>query len=377
MRIVIALGGNALLQRGEPLDVDVQRHNVRRACAAVAPLAERHRIVLTHGNGPQVGLLALQAAALDDVEPYPLDVLGAESEGMIGYLLEQELLNEIRHCRVANLITQTLVDADDPAFQDPTKFVGRVYDAEEAAEMAVQHNWLMKADGQYVRRVVPSPRPKAILELTAIRTLSEAGHIVICTGGGGVPVVKRPDGKLRGIEAVIDKDLASALLARQLGVDALLLLTDVDAVYRDWGSTAQTPIRTATVDELDNTAFAKGSMGPKVEAACDFVRNTGGFAGIGTLEDAAAILEGKAGTALKPTLSPTIEHSRHRSKDKSKARSADRSRERSEDCSNDGSKDRSPVIDHSNRRSRTIDPSDNPSPMTDRAEVAARKHPMP
>lgn len=298
MRIVIALGGNALLKRGEPLGVEVQRANIRRACASIAPLIAKHTVILTHGNGPQVGLLALQAAAFKQVDPYPLDVLGAESEGMIGYLLEQEMLNASPTCRAVNLITQTLVDQNDPAFQDPTKFIGPIYSEAEAIAIAKNRSWIVKADGQSFRRVVPSPLPLEILALDAISTLSAAGFLVICTGGGGVPVIRGADGILKGVEAVIDKDRASALLACQLDADALLLLTDVDAVYRDWGTPNQSAIRHATVAELQNDSFAAGSMGPKVDAAIDFARETGKFAAIGSLEQIGDLLCGAAGTLI-------------------------------------------------------------------------------
>lgn len=298
MKLIIALGGNALLTRGEPLDVDVQRANIQKACKAIVPLVGEHSVIITHGNGPQVGLLALQAAAYADVDPYPLDVLGAESEGMIGYLLEQEFMNQLPGHPTANLITQTLVDATDAAFGNPTKFVGPVYSEAEATHIAETKGWTIKPDGQYFRRVVPSPLPQEILALTAIKTLNSAGHLVICTGGGGVPVVRSNDGKLNGVEAVIDKDRASALLAQQMNADALLLLTDVDAVYRHWGTDAQAPIRKASINEIDLVAFAAGSMGPKVEAACQFVRATGCNAGIGALADVVKILHGQAGTTL-------------------------------------------------------------------------------
>lgn len=299
MRLVIALGGNALLKRGEPLDVEVQRANIRLACTAIAPLVSEHTIILTHGNGPQVGLLALQAAAFTEVEAYPLDVLGAESEGMIGYLLEQEMINASPESKVVNLITQTLVDAEDPAFQDPTKYVGPVYSEIKARKIAKERDWIVKSDGNYFRRVVPSPMPRKILELDAINALSDAGYLVICTGGGGVPVIRTSQGSLQGVEAVIDKDRASALLASQLDADFLLLLTDVDAVYSNWGTSSQRAIHRANVAELQQKAFADGSMGPKVEAACEFVNQTGKYAAIGALEQAVGILNGNAGTWIE------------------------------------------------------------------------------
>ncbi len=300
MRVVIALGGNALLKRGEPLEIEVQRANIRIAGEAIAAVAAQHEIILTHGNGPQVGLLSLQADAYGDkVQPYPLDVLGAESEGMIGYMLEQELMNQLPGKKLANLITQTLVDHDDPAFDCPEKFVGPVYDKQEADKLADEHGWDFKDDGKYIRRVVPSPEPIAILELEAIRHLTEGGFLVICTGGGGVPVIKKK-GILRGIEAVIDKDRASCLLAEKLDFDCLLMLTDVDAVYADWGTEKAHAISEATPDEINPADFPAGSMRPKLEAACQFVRSGGRMAGIGTLADAVAILAGKAGTRIIP-----------------------------------------------------------------------------
>jgi carbamate kinase len=298
VRIVIALGGNALLRRGEPAEATVQRRNVERAARAVAEVAAEHEIVVTHGNGPQVGLLALQSEAYRDVRAYPLDVLGAESEGMIGYLLEQALGNELHGRAVATLLTQVVVDPGDPAFERPTKPVGPVYDEERARRLAAKRGWTVAPDGNRFRRVVPSPEPRDIVELTTIRLLVEAGVLVICIGGGGIPVVVDEAGALHGVEAVIDKDLSAALLARLLGADLLLMLTDVAAVERGFGTRDARPIRRATAGELRAIAFAAGSMGPKVEAACRFVDATGQTAGIGALEDAAAIARGEAGTIV-------------------------------------------------------------------------------
>jgi carbamate kinase len=271
MRIVIALGGNALLKRGEPLTTGNQRRNVQRAVAALAPLARAHQLVITHGNGPQVGLLASQGSG------DPLDVLDAETEGQIGYLIEQELANHLAGRRCAALLTQIEVDPRDPAFTNPTKPIGPVYDRTEAERLARERGWTVAADGAYFRRVVASPRPQRILELPVIELLVEQGVIVICTGGGGIPVVRRADGGYAGVEAVIDKDLASSLLARELRADALLLLTDVDAVYRGFGTPQAEPIRQITPAELRKLPFAPGSMAPKVEAACEFVEAAGGF----------------------------------------------------------------------------------------------------
>ena len=299
MRVVVALGGNALLRRGEPLTPDNQRRNVRVAAEALAPLAQQHELVITHGNGPQVGLLALQGLAYRPEAVFPLDVLDAQTEGMIGYLIEQELENRLPNgCRCATLLTQIEVAPDDPAFQVPSKPIGPLYAPAEAQRLARQLGWSMAPDGEGQRRVVPSPRPLGILELSVIELLIRQGVTVICAGGGGIPVVRRLDGSLIGVEAVIDKDMASALLAGDLKADACLMLTDVDAVYRDWGETPTRPIHHITSAELRGLAFAPGSMAPKVVAACDFVECTGGMAGIGALQDAAAILLGQAGTRI-------------------------------------------------------------------------------
>lgn len=300
MKLVIALGGNALLTRGGSLDIHVQRANVSQACESIAPLTSEHRVIMTHGNGPQMGLLALQAAAYAAVDPYPLDVLGAESEGMIGYLLEQGFMNRLPGMRTANLITQTLIDAEDPAFLTPIKFIGPIYTTAEAKEISQSNNWIVKPDGKHFRRVVPSPLPQKLLALGAIKILSDAGYLVICTGGGGIPVVQTIAGEIKGVEAVIDKDRASALLAREIGADVLLLLTDVDAVYQNWGTDSAKAIRKIRISDVDIGSFAAGSMGPKVEAACRFVRETGKRSAIGSLNDAVKILHGVAGTTITP-----------------------------------------------------------------------------
>jgi carbamate kinase len=300
MRVVAALGGNALLRRGEPADAETQRRNVERAVRALAGLTEQHELVVTHGNGPQVGLLALQSEAYREVPAYPLDVLGAESEGMIGYLLEQGLDNELPGREICTLLTQVIVDPRDGAFARPTKPVGPVYDDAVASRLADERGWAVARDGDGWRRVVPSPEPVRIVELRAIRLLVEAGVIVVCVGGGGVPVVSNGDRGLRGIEAVVDKDLAGALLARALGADALLLLTDVSAVELDYGTPSARPLRRTTPDQLRQLGLAAGSMGPKAEAAARFVEATGGMASIGALEDAAAMLAGDAGTLVRP-----------------------------------------------------------------------------
>lgn len=298
MLIVAALGGNALLKRGEPLDAQTQRANVKRAAEGLAPLAANHRLVVTHGNGPQVGLLALQAAAYKAVTPYPLDVLGAESEGMIGYVVEQELRNAAPDLRVATLLTQVEVSRNDPAFAAPSKPVGPVYTQAEAEALAHDRGWSIAPDGDVFRRVVASPKPLRILELETIRILIAAGVTVICTGGGGIPVVM--DGpNIRGIEAVIDKDAASAFLAKELGADLLLMLTDVKEVSTDWGSPKAQGLRSATPSGLARYTFAAGSMAPKIEAAVAMA-NAGKRAAIGALEDAAAIARGEAGTTIIP-----------------------------------------------------------------------------
>ena len=304
MRVVVALGGNALLRRGQALSADNQRENARTACAALAPLAADHELVIAHGNGPQVGLLALQGSAYTAVETYPLDVLVAQTEGMIGYMLEQELGNVLPFQRhIATLLTMIEVDRDDLAMADPTKPIGPIYTAEEATRLQAEKGWVFKPDGDSMRRVVPSPLPKRIFGTPAIRTLLESGSIVICAGGGGIPTTYTnqpaiPGRRLEGLEAVIDKDMASALLAVDLNADALLIVTDVDAVYQNWGTPDQHAIRNATPDMLADHGFAAGSMGPKVQAACWFAEHTGNFAAIGAIDDTQALLTGKGGTRV-------------------------------------------------------------------------------
>ncbi|WP_270817945.1 carbamate kinase [Aeromonas sp. Y318-3] len=298
--VVVALGGNALLRRGEPLEADIQRKNIATAAKTIALIAQEYNVVLVHGNGPQVGLLALQNSAYTKVSPYPLDVLGAESQGMIGYMLIQELKNLMPSRNVTALLTQVQVDPKDPAFANPTKFIGPVYEEAEARTLAEEKRWVVKADGKFFRRVVPSPLPQRIVEGDAIETLIAQGHLIICTGGGGIPVTW--DGQsLTGIEAVIDKDMSAAYLAKQIKADALLILTDADAVYLDWGKPTQHPLRVTSPDELAGVKFDAGSMGPKVEASCEFVKATGGMVGIGSLEDGLAILKGEAGTNIVAT----------------------------------------------------------------------------
>jgi carbamate kinase len=301
MRIVVALGGNALLKRGQPMTAEVQRANVRVAAKAIAPLAAAHQIVISHGNGPQVGLLALQGAAYKPDEAFPLDVLGAETEGMIGYMIEQELGNLLPfEVPFATVLTMVEVDPDDPGFQNPTKFVGPVYDKAEADRLAAEKGWAIKPDGAKWRRVVPSPLPKRIFEIRPIRWLLDQGTVVICAGGGGIPTMyqKGADRKLIGVEAVIDKDLCTELLARDLDADLFVMLTDADAVYLDWGTPTQRAIRRATPASLADIGFAAGSMGPKVAAACAFAQATGKKAAIGALEDLTRIIAGEAGTTI-------------------------------------------------------------------------------
>ena len=301
MRVVVALGGNALLKRGEPMTAEVQRANVRTAAPALAAVARDHQLVLSHGNGPPVGLLALQAAAYEEVEAYPLDVLGAQTEGMIGYMLEQELGNLLPfEVPFATILTMVEVDPRDPAFGDPTKFVGPVYDEAEADGLAAEKGWVFKQDGDRWRRVVPSPEPKRIFEIRPIRWLLERDVVVICAGGGGVPTMYDPDAErtLIGVEAVIDKDLASELLAREVEADLFVMATDVDGVYTDWGTPEQRRLERVTPDELRAQPFAAGSMGPKVSAAMRFVENTGKRAAIGGLGDIEAIVKGTAGTQV-------------------------------------------------------------------------------
>jgi len=299
MRIVVALGGNALLRRGEPMTADNQRENVRIAAEQIAKIAPGNQLVIAHGNGPQVGLLALQAAAYTSVNPYPLDVLGAETEGMIGYMIEQELGNLLPiEVPFATLLTQVEVDANDPAFSKPTKPIGPVYSKEDAERLAAEKGWSIAPDGDKFRRVVASPRPKQIFEIRPVKWLLEQGTIVICAGGGGIPTRYNAAGKLEGVEAVIDKDLCSALLAQQLDADLLVIATDVAATYIDWGKPTQKAIAEAHPDELERLGFAAGSMGPKVQAACEFARNTGKVAVIGSLADIEAIAQGEAGTRV-------------------------------------------------------------------------------
>ncbi len=300
MRVVIALGGNAILKRGEAMTADNQRTSVRRAAKSIAQvIGAGHEVVVTHGNGPQIGLMALQDMAHDPALASPTDILGAETSGMLGYLIAQELGNALpKQNLIAALLTQIEVDASDPAFQKLSKPIGPVYDAIEAASMTAKYGWAMMPDGAQYRRAVASPRPRRILEIEVIRLLIKRGVTVICAGGGGIPVIRTKDGDHLGIEAVIDKDHASGLLAREINANALLLLTDVDGVYLDWGTPRQRKLDVVTPNTLNAHNFAAGSMGPKVAAAIDFATGGRGMTGIGRLDDALEILERRAGTVV-------------------------------------------------------------------------------
>lgn len=299
MKIVIALGGNALLKRGEVMSADNQRANVKTACEQIAQVYDGNQLIITHGNGPQVGLLALQNNAYKEVPMYPLDVLGAETVGMIGYMIQQELSNSVpRSASIATVLTQVQVDKNDPAFQKPTKPVGPVYSKEESDKVAAEKGWVMAPDGDKFRRVVASPKPVGIYGLRPLKTLIEAGYIVVCGGGGGIPTYVDEHGKQHGAEAVIDKDLATALLAELVDADLLVIATDVDGAYLDWGKPEQRRIALADPDSILQFGFASGSMGPKVQAAVNFAKATGKDAVIGALPDIEAIVAGKAGTRV-------------------------------------------------------------------------------
>lgn len=302
MRLVVALGGNALLRRGQSFSAEHLLENVKVVAAQLARVALHHELVVTHGNGPQIGLLALQNSAYKAVAPYPLDMLGAQTEGMIGYLLEQELANHLPPGRcVASLLTRVEVDPGDPAFKRPTKPIGPVYTKDDADRLAQTMHWSIAPDGAGFRRVVASPRPVRVLGVKPVRWLLQREAVVIAAGGGGIPVARAADGRaLEGVEAVIDKDLTSALLAQELGADCLLIATDVDAVYLDWGTPSERPVRKAAPQDLLSHAFPAGSMGPKVQAATGFVLNTGKKALIGSLAQIEEMLAGRAGTELSP-----------------------------------------------------------------------------
>ncbi|MGD9736031.1 MAG: carbamate kinase [Solirubrobacterales bacterium] len=299
MRILVALGGNALLRRGQPADAATQRRNVEAAVEQLAILAAEHEVVLTHGNGPQVGLLALQSESYAEVPPYPLDLLDAESDGMVGHLLEVALRNALPGRDVVTVLTEVVVDRADPAFAAPSKPIGPVYDAEEAKRLSDERGWTIGMDGEGFRRLVPSPEPAGIPELRSLRLLIEHEVLVICAGGG-IPVALEPDGSVAGVEAVVDKDLTAALLARRLDADLLLLLTDVDAIRLGWGGEEERPLDDADPATLRGLGLAAGSMGPKAEAASRFVEATGRRAAIGSLTEAARIVAGAAGTQVRP-----------------------------------------------------------------------------
>ncbi|MDD4127672.1 MAG: carbamate kinase [Methanomicrobium sp.] len=301
MRIVVALGGNALLRRKELLSAENQRRNIRTAAKALSPLAENHELVLSHGNGPQVGLLALQSSSYNEKEAYPLDVLGAETEGMIGYMIEQELGNLLPpKTPIATILTMVEVDKDDPAFSDPQKFIGPVYSKETSERIKKEKGWTFKKDGKFFRRVVPSPKPLRIFEIKPIKWLIEKGTVVICAGGGGIPTAFEDDTDktLLGIEAVIDKDLAAGLLAVETGADLFIMATDTDGVYLNYGEKNAEKIEVITPKDLEKYKFPQGSMGPKIEAACRFTELTKKRAAIGSLEDIEKIVNGTAGTSI-------------------------------------------------------------------------------
>lgn len=301
MRIVVALGGNALLRRGETLSIENQRTNVRRACDHLAPIAAEHELVISHGNGPQVGLLAMQAAAFAGAPPAPLDVLDAQTQGMIGYLIEQELGNRLPFEKpLATLLTMIEVDPTDPAFAHPTKPIGPFYAKEAAEQLSTEFGWsFAEIEGDF-RRVVPSPRPRRIFELAQIRWMLDHGAVVICAGGGGIPTAYVENGQLEGVEAVIDKDFATGLLAHDLNADRFVMATDADAVYENWGTDVARPIARAHPDALfeRRDEFPEGSMQPKVVAACEFTAATGMPSAIGALEDIDRLITGEAGTVV-------------------------------------------------------------------------------
>ncbi|MGR5063453.1 carbamate kinase [Photobacterium sp. DNB22_13_2] len=295
--IVVAVGGNALLQRGELMSYENQASNIDIASKALAKLSDEYKVVIVHGNGPQVGLLALQNLAYTDAPPYPLDVLGAETQGMIGYMMAQSLKKYIPDGQVSTVLTQIAVDKNDVAFEEPNKFIGPVYDKETALEKSKQYGWDIKPDGEYWRRVVPSPFPQGIVEIDSIRTLLDAGHTVICCGGGGCPVVEH-EGVIHGVEAVIDKDFSAATLAKQLNAEHFLILTDGENVCVDWGKPTEQPLYDVTVEQLQQYTFAAGSMAPKVEACCDFAIQTSGTGHIGSLHKASDIMASRSGTHI-------------------------------------------------------------------------------
>ncbi|WP_425409795.1 carbamate kinase [Hyphococcus sp.] len=301
MLILIALGGNALLKRGEPITSAAQWTNIRNAARAIANVAGEHQLVITHGNGPQAGLLALQAGAYKKAEPYTLDIIGAATAGMIGYMIEQELGNVLGYeVPIATMLTRVCVDADDPAFRNPTKFVGPVYDAQGAQKLEREKGWVFKKDNENWRRVVPSPEPQSIVWHRPIRWLVGQKALLICAGGGGIPVIRHADnGRLEGVEAIIDKDRTSSLLAQELSADLFIIATDVDGVYEGFGTPEQNLIKQTTPNKLEAGSYSSGSMGPKVDAASWFVRETGKRAVIGALDEIETIIGGQSGTSIE------------------------------------------------------------------------------
>lgn len=309
MRVVVALGGNALAKRGEPMTADRLRANVRSTCQALAGLAREHELVIIHGNGPQVGLLALQNLAYQEVAAYPLDILGAETQGMIGYVIQQELSNALAGERqVAALITTTVVDEEDPAFERPTKLIGPQYSAQDAAEAAAEYRWTIARDGNAFRRVVPSPEPIRVVQAPLVAQLLENGTLVVCVGGGGVPVKMDGEGHRQlGMQAVVDKDLAGAALSAELKADTLIMLTDAEYVSENWGTPQQRNILTASADAIARLEFAEGSMKPKVDAAIRVAR-AGGRALIGPLGRLDDLLSRKIGTEIRGEVTEGIEY---------------------------------------------------------------------
>lgn len=298
--IVIALGGNAIAKRNQSLTVDNQYKNINATTKLIAKLADKYRLVIVHGNGPQVGLLALQNISYFQVPAYPLDILVAQTQGMLGYMIAHSLQQHQNVNNVVTILTQVEVDKHDPSFSDPTKYIGPVYQPEQQQQLQKQYGWIFKQDGQYIRRVVPSPKPQKILEIDTIQQLLNGDAIIICNGGGGIPVIKKADG-YQGVEAVIDKDHSAAKLAMQLNADHLMILTDTDSVYENWGTPTQTALRHVTPEQLKPFAVDDGAIGPKVKSVIEFVEKTGNTAYIGTLTDIEALLAGSKGTIVSPS----------------------------------------------------------------------------
>lgn len=312
MRIVVALGGNALLKRGEPMTAQNQSANIRLAAEQLAKVKPKNELIISHGNGPQVGLLALQHAAYYaqdiKIEPYPLDVLVSQTVGMIGYMLQQELTNLLPETPTQTLVTQVIVDEHDPAFSKPSKPIGQVYTQAEAEKLAAEKGWTVMPDGQYYRRAVPSPKPQDVTGINAVKALLAQDHIVICGGGGGVPCVKNAQGQLTGVEAVVDKDLATAVIANHLDADLFIIATDVNAACVNFQKEGERKIAKANPAALEalSAEFAAGSMGPKVQAVINFVKATGKDAAIGSLSDIEDIVAGKAGTRVSLSVDEVV-----------------------------------------------------------------------